>query len=263
MSMKIWLTVPVVALALAGCGEKSDDDATPRSGDSGPTLEGVYVVTAITDGGSKHWPVDGSEIRLTFESGTLGMHAGCNSMSGDYTLEGDQLTVGPVGGTEMGCVEELMRQDTWLAGLFAEPVTVGEDPLTLTAGDVVLTLADRESVSPDRPLADSRWVLDGIIEGDSVSSVPAGPDVVLTFTEGTASVVGLCNGLGSDVDLADDRIVWDQSGWARTQMACEDPARQQLDTTVSTFLTGPTAYEIEERTLTLTHGEQGLVFRTE
>lgn len=263
MSMKIWLTVPVVALALAGCGEKSDDDGAPRSGGSGPTLAGEYVVTAVTDGDKPHALVKGSEIRLTFADGSLGMRAGCNSMSGDYELEGDRLTVGPIGGTEMGCAPALMEQDTWLVGLFAAPVTVGEDPLTLTAGDVVLTLADRESVSPDRPLEGTRWILDGVIEGESVSSVPAGPDVVLTISEGSAGITGLCNGWGAEVEVAPDEesVTWTPG--MRTLIACEDTARQQLDTTVSGFLAGSTTYGIEERTLTLSHGDQGLVFRAE
>lgn len=260
MSIKTWIAVPAVALALAGCGEKSDDP-TPRSGGSDPTLAGEYVVTAVTDGGKPHAVVKGSEIRLTFEGGTLGLRAGCNLMGGEYELVGDQLTIGPIGGTDMGCPPALMDQDAWLAGLFADPVTVGEDPLTITSGDVVLTLADRESVSPDRPLEGTRWVLDGIIDGESVSSVPAGPEVVLTVAAGAAGITGLCNGWGAEVEVAPDEesVTWTPG--MRTLMACEDPARQQLDTTVSGLLTGPTAYAIEERTLTLTQGDRGLVFR--
>ena len=241
---------------LAGCGQSSDD-AAPRTGPGGPS--GEYVVTAVTDGGTDRPLVPGSEIRLTFRDGQLGAQAGCNHLSAAYEIDGDQLTAGPMGGTEMGCPEPLMEQDTWLARLFAKPVTVGDDPLTLTSGEVVLTLAPREEVSPDRPLAGTRWVLDGVMEGDAVSSVPAGPDVVLVLTGTAATVTGLCNGWGAEVTVADGAVTWTPG--MRTLMACADEARNSLDTEVSALLAGRTAYDIEERTLRLTRGDHGLVFR--
>lgn len=262
--MRNWLVaVGVVgAIALAGCGEKSPDDDGPAKGVDEIELSGTYVVTGVTDGGEPHAVVKGSEIRLTFADGNLGLQAGCNSMSGDYTLDGDQLTVGQVGGTDMGCPAPLMDQDAWLIGLFDQPVTVGEDPLTLTSGDVVLTLADRESVSPDRPLLGTTWTLDGVITGESVSSVPRGPDVELMIGEdGQATVSGLCNGFGAETTIQDDEITW--VAGMRTLMACEDPARQELDNQVSALLSGATAYEIEEKTLTLTRGDAGLTFQAE
>lgn len=243
--------------SLAGCGQPSDD-APPQGGPAaGPS--GEYVVTAVTDGGNDRPLVPGSELRLTFRDGRLDAQAGCNHLSASYEIDGDQLTAGPMGGTEMGCPAPLMDQDTWLASLFAEPVTLGEDPLTLTSGDIVLTLVPREEASPDRPLAGTRWVLDGVVEVDAVSSVPAGPDVVLVLKGTMATVTGLCNGWGADVAVADGEVTWTPG--MRTLMACADEARNHLDTEVSALLTGRTAYDIEERTLRLTRGDRGLVFR--
>lgn len=241
--------------ALVGCGRAADEPG-PRAGDTGPS--GEYVVTSVTEGGKPRPLVPGSEIRLTFGDGQLGARAGCNRLSAPYELEGDELRVGTMGGTEMGCPEPLMEQDAWLSGLFAEPVRVGHDPLTLTAGEVVLTLVPREQAAPDQPLAGTRWVLDGVVEGEAVSSVPAGPEVVLVITGTTAAITGLCNGWGAEVAVADGAVTWTPG--MRTLMACADEARNQLDTDLSALLTGRTAYDIEERTLRLTRGERGLVF---
>lgn len=245
-----------LAAALAGCGQPVDD-ADPRSSGSAPS--GEYVVTDVTDGGKPRALVPGSEIRLSFRDGQLGARAGCNHLSAAYEIDGDVLTAGPMGGTEMGCPAPLMEQDTWLAGLFAEPVRLGDDPLTITAGEVVLTLVPREQAAPDRPLAGTRWVLDGVVQGDAVSSVPGGPDVVLVLAGTTATITGLCNGWSADVAVGNGAVTWTPG--MRTLMACADEARNQLDTDLSALLTGRTAYDIEERTLRLTRGESGLVFR--
>lgn len=259
MKNLVWVVLLPVVLALSACG--TEGGPTP-AGPAPADLSGTYVVTSVTEGGAERPLADGTEARISFTDGTLGIHAGCNHLSGSYAVTGDQLEVGPIGGTEMGCPQPLMDQDTWLAGLFAGPVTVGEDPLTLTSGDVVLTLKPREEVSPDRPLLGTRWVLDGVVDGQSVSSVPAGPEVVLTIAEAeTATVSGLCNGFSAEVAVADETISWEPG--MRTLMACADPARQQLDNAVSSLLTGDTTYVIEERQLTIRRDAIGLVFRAE
>lgn len=245
-----------LAATLAGCGSQTGGNGGFGTPPAGPS--GEYVITSVTEAGEQRDLVRGSEIRLTFEDGQLRAHAGCNHLSGSYEIDGDTLTVGPMGGTEMGCPKPLMAQDEWLAGLFAEPARLGEDPLTITAGDVVLTLTPREEASPDRPLTGTRWVLDGVVEGEAVGSVPAGPEVVLTLTDDAAQIVGLCNGWGAEIAVASSEIMWTPG--MRTLMACADDARNELDTTVASLLTGRTAYEIEERTLRVTNGDRGLVF---
>jgi heat shock protein HslJ len=244
-------------LVLTACGAEGEPEP---AGPAPVALSGTYVVTSVTVDDAAHALVKGSEVRLTFTDGKLGMTAGCNHLFGDYTFDADQLTVGTIGGTEMGCSEPLMDQDTWLAGLFAAPVRVGRDPLTLTSGKTVLTLEPRAAVHPDKPLVGTAWKLDGVVDGESVGSIPSGPDVVLTLAkDGNASVTGLCNGFGAEVVVSGDTITWEPG--MRTLMACADDARMQLDNTVSSVLTGTTSYTIEEGTLTLTHGKKGLTFR--
>jgi heat shock protein HslJ len=239
--------------ALAGC-------ATPGGpAILRPTPSGEYVVTEASVAGSSHAFVKGSEVRISFDDGKLGITAGCNHLFGDFEVDGDDLVVGQIGGTEMGCPQDLMEQDAWLVAFFDHTVTIGHDPMTLTSGETILTLTPRTQAHPDRALVGVAWVLDGVVQGDSVSSVPAGPDVVLRFeSTDVAGVTGLCNGWGADVTAVDESITWRPH--MRTLMACADDARNDLDTTVASLLTGRTAYEIEERTLRITRGDRGLVF---
>lgn len=143
-----WRTVPVAAVLLlpAGCG---DQDGT--AGRPDPLDGRTFVVTGVTVAGEPYAVVPGTQVRLAFADGTLGISAGCNRLSGDYRLDGDRLTVGPIGGTEMGCARELMDQDAWVAGLFAGPVEVGADAGTLTAGDTVLTTSPDDGPSGAGP----------------------------------------------------------------------------------------------------------------
>jgi heat shock protein HslJ len=253
--------VAVCALA-AGCGEETGDDGD-AGGDDVSLLSGrTLVVTGVTNDGKPHSLVSGSQVRFTFDDKTMGITAGCNNLSGDYALDGDRLTVGPIGGTEMGCPAPLMDQDSWLAGLFEGPVTVGGDPLTFRAGSVVLTVADRENVSPDLPLAGTRWRVDGLVSGDAVSSVPGGAEAWLEIAEdGTVRVNTGCNQGSGSVTVGDGTLTFEPL--ATTRRACADDAAQQVEKAVLAVLDGETTYDIVERSLSITKGQTGLGFRAD
>lgn len=258
MSSWIRQVAALAAVALAaGCGaETGDGDADARSGGRTPIEGRTLVVTKVTDAGRPHEIVPGSQIRLELSDGSLRLHAGCNHLSGDYEIDGDTITVGPVGGTEMGCPPTLMAQDTWLAGLFAEPVAVGESPLTLTAGDVVLELADRESVSPDVPLTGSAWQLESLGNGGSVSSVPSGVRAELVIAEdGSVRLETGCNQATGTVEVDGDVISW--GALAVTRKGCADPAAGAVERQVLGVLAGDTTYRIEEQSLTITNRDAG------
>jgi heat shock protein HslJ len=258
------IAVLAVTAALAGCGDETGaDDGV--GGDDTSLLSGrTLVVTAVTDDGKPHQLVSGSQVRFTFDDSTMGITAGCNHLSGDYTLDGDRLTVGPIGGTEMGCPTPLMDQDTWLAGLFEEPVTVAGDPLTFRAGSVVLTVADREDVSPDLPLAGTRWALDGLVSGDSVGSVPSGAEAWLVIAaDGTVALSTQCKRWDSHATTGDGTLTF--GPLKITSRACIDNSRQEEDAErlVREVLDGETSYQIEEHSLSITKGQKGLTFRAE
>ncbi|MBO9520202.1 MAG: META domain-containing protein [Nocardioidaceae bacterium] len=225
--------------ALAGCGNNGHTDGGLQPVAAGPT---TYVVTGVTVKGQRRELVPGTEIRLRFEDSRLTLTAGCNTMSGTYDLDGSRLTVAALGMTEMGCDRARMDQDTWLGGLFARPVqfTPGPDGAVIS-GDTVLALADREDVSPDRPLVGTKWLLDTRYDADAASSVPDGT-VVVFGADGTLAYDG---GSGR-YRIEGDRIVIEgvEGG----------PLRE---------IAGPAAYEIEERSLTITAGGKGLGFRAD
>lgn len=259
-SPRTLLVAPLLALlVLAGCG----DESSGPGGDPGKDPDGTtYVVTGVTVGGEPHRLVRGTQIRLSFDDGRLGISAGCNSMGGNYTLDGTRLTVEPLAMTDMGCDRPLMEQDAWVAGLFEGPVQfTGE---SVISGDTVLTLADRRDVSPDLPLVGTQWRLDGIGSGEgpdgSVASVPADARAAtLRITEnGRAEVYDGCN-RGTGPAVVDENAgTVDFGARATTRMAC--PGTEEVVDAVNDVLDGLTTYAITEKSLTLTNGDASLYF---
>lgn len=264
MSRRGLVAVVAVCTLAAGCGDETGDDGR-AGGDDVSLLSGrTLVVTAVTDDGQPHDLVPGSQVRFTFDDKTMGITAGCNNLSGDYALDGDRLAVGPIGGTEMGCSAPLMDQDTWLAGLFERPVTVGGDPLTFTIGTVVLELADREEVSPDRPLVGTRWRVDSLVSGDAVSSVPNGVEAWLEIAEdGTLTVNTGCNQGSGTVTVDDATLTFGPLATTRKLCKFTNNGGQEVEQTMLEVLVGETTYQIEEQSLSITRARTGLGLRAD
>lgn len=257
------VTVLVLLAALAACGEKAGSTGGGGAGSPGPTedLAGkTFVVTGITDSGKARPVVDGSEVRLAFADDRLMVTAGCNTLTGGYALDGDRLTVDPLAMTQMGCEPALMAQDSWLAGLFEKPVRLTASATGavtgLTSGTVVLDLADRATVSPDRALEGTRWALDTIVTGDAASSVPSGVTAWLEIKNGNVVLNDGCNNGRGTAASTPTTITFGPR--ATTRMAC--PGSEQVQRAFATVLDGETTYRITEGSLRITRGGEALGF---
>ncbi|MGZ8821544.1 MAG: META domain-containing protein, partial [Aeromicrobium sp.] len=183
---------------------------------------------------------------------------------GTYAIDGDRLTTSQMFMTEMACDDARQGQDEWLARfLGAVTFTLDGDTLTLTDGTVHLTLLDKEVETPDQPLEGTSWVLDGIVSGDAVSSVPAGLTAAMQIADGRVQVNAGCNTGGGTVEVAADTaspatITFGPIGL--TKMACE-PEAMRVETAITTVLAGAVRYVIDADMLTLTAGDHGLIFR--
>jgi heat shock protein HslJ len=203
--------------------------------------------------------VPGSQVRISFADGQIGASGGCNSMGGPYAIDGDRLVVQQLAMTEMACEPRLMDQDAWLANLLdGASIRLDGDTLTLSKDGAALTLVDREVADPDRPLAGTRWIVDGIVEGDAVSSMPAGVVAALTFSADRVEVEAGCNRGGGAVSVTDTTLTFGPI--ALTKMACDGGA-MEVERLVSGVLSGDVRYTIEAGTLTLDAGAAGLMLR--
>lgn len=203
--------------------------------------------------------VPGTQVRLTFKDGNLNAQGGCNIMGGAYSIDRDRLRTTQMFMTEMGCDEPRQAQDEWLARFLSDlTYTLEGDTLTLTDGTVSLMLLDEEVATPDRPLEGTRWVLDGIVSGDAVSSVPVGVTAAIEIAGGRVDVEAGCNTGGASVEVTAEVLTFGPI--ALTKMAC-DAGAMAVEQAVTLVLAGEVGYTIDADGLTLDADDAGLMFR--
>lgn len=274
------LALAVIAAALlAGCGDDDEPVATDGIDDSGgAALAEVYLSVEVIEAGEPRPLVEGTVIRLTFDEAHVGASLGCNSLGGTYHLDGDLLVVDEgLSTTEMGCDPERHAQDEWFADVLtaAPTLTVEGDMLTLTAGDTVVRLQDREVADPDRQLVGTRWEVDGFLEGTGpdATAMSIGVDEPATLELGDDGlVVGSdgCNsfGFGTDQDQVVDGLRYEVDGDritfsgapVSTLVGCPD--LEEYVERVHAVLTGTVTWEIDADRLTLVAEDgRGVTYR--
>ena len=135
---------------------------------------------------------------------------------------------------------------------------VAAGTLSLTDGTVRLTLVDADVATPDLPLEGTRWVLDGILSGDTASSVPAGVTASIRIVGGRVEVEAGCNTGGGTVALTAETLTFGPIGL--TKMGCE-PGAMAVEQAVIGVLSRAVVYTIEADVLHLDAGGPGLTFR--
>ena len=245
----------------------SDSNGTPEPGDAGVEFMGLTFLLESSEGFE---PVEGSTIRLGFREGEMSelgftLHAGCNSMSGDFTLEEGVMNVAGMMMTEMGCEQELMEQDNQLiAFMQSSPgFDFNNNRVTLTGSDTILVFLDRTLADPDRSLAGPLWTIDTFNEGGASTAMFLETSPTVTFDEdGTVSVDTGCNTGGGDYSVEGSTITF--SPIMYTRVACMDEDAAWAEAHVQSVLgEGSVTYRIQANRLTLDGAEKGLSATTE
>jgi heat shock protein HslJ len=144
-----------VALLASGCGGSADGDPPEvEPGPPPPPADGLWGRTfeavSITDSDEPRSLVQNSSLIVSFTKdpgpGQIGWRAGCNSFGAKLRIRGDELRVGVIAGTLIGCGAAQERQDEWLSDFFASDPAwrLRGSELTLNSDDVVVELRDRD-----------------------------------------------------------------------------------------------------------------------
>ncbi|HEX5465726.1 MAG TPA: META domain-containing protein [Candidatus Limnocylindrales bacterium] len=236
---------------------------------------GTYLSIGVEVDGTAKALVSGTTISLTFSDDTVRASAGCNTFGASYRLDGQKLVVSGGASTAMGCDGPRMDQDVWFFDfLQAGPTLSWPDVkhLALTGssrsgGSTVIRLADRELVEPDQPLTGRTWVLDGLVSGQTASSVPSGVKASIDFkTDGTFDFDSGCNAGGGRfvaTGASGDSGSLAFSGILSTTIACREPQALVEGAFRAVVRTGTTvSYTIQGSRLRLAAGDQELDFRS-
>jgi heat shock protein HslJ len=246
--------IVLLALLVTACGD--------AAGALQPLDGRTFLSVSVTKGGVNQPLVPGTQIRLNFKDGQIGLSAGCNIIGGTYRLAGARLVVDAAGMTEMGCDDARHAQDDWLATFMSSRPTIRltGNELVLDDGATVITLADRRVVDPDLGLVGPTWTVDSIISGQAVSSIPDGVVATLQFAaDGSVRVNTSCNTGTSQVEVAGGTIRFGPI--ALTKKACPGAAGEMEAAVLAVLRSEQVGYKIEARTLTLTAGDRGLQLR--
>jgi heat shock protein HslJ len=113
-------------LALTSC-----DDSEPRVDVGGlaqapadlSQLEGgAWVADNVVDPDVSLVP--GTQIEMRFQSDTLSANAGCNTLAGGASLNGDELVASALASTKKACDDTLGQQDAWLSDFLGSRPTI-------------------------------------------------------------------------------------------------------------------------------------------
>jgi heat shock protein HslJ len=244
----------LAALLLAAC-------AQPGSGATDDVRGEWQLAEGSLDGADLLLPPGGGATLLLEDVEASG-RSFCNHYGGTYRVDGDAIAFENLGGTEMACAPDVMAAESaYLRALGSVgTVAVEGDVLVLTGNGVRLTFRPVPP-TPTSELADTRWVLETLIEGETASSTLGDPAVLLLDPEGTAEASTGCRSITgrwlveNGALVIDDLIASGECG----------PDVERQDAHVTAVLQSGPAVEIEEDRLTLTDAMTGLglVYRAE
>ena len=163
--------------------------------------------------------------------------------------------------TMVACEPELSDQDAWLTELFTTGVEATADgsTLTLTAGDVVMELADVQAENLEELLGHT-WTVRGIVVDGVTSRVPSGvrnPTLVVS-KKGLSRLDTGCNKGRTRVTVDGDSLTFAPP--TVTRVACPPPARG-VERAVLAVVDGTSDHVwTRAATLVVTKGDRGLVF---
>ncbi|WP_406060400.1 META domain-containing protein [Streptomyces sp. NBC_01077] len=257
------LAAAALVLLLAACGTEGGTGAGSGSGTgtgSGsdtvspdlPVAGTHWTIGAVTVDGRRSVAPDGARVEFGADGRARG-NSGCNTFGATVAVKGDTLTVSPQEITEIGCPEDRQRFEAELVKAFSGVLKGKQekgDALTLTSLDGRNGL--ELTAEADLPLRGTTWKIDGLISGDTASSLPAGSGEkarLVLGADGRVSGNLGCNNFSATARV-EGKTLTIEGPAATTRMMCTSP-QMQLETKLYELLDGPLTYRLDHRTLTL------------
>lgn len=247
------VTSSALLAAASGCGDGGGADAPSTPAASSPAaapveraaLDGQRFVAKQLTGRDL---VAGTELSLEVDGARLVASAGCNTISGGFTLTGSALRFSddPMV-TQMACEPEAkMAQERWYADWLGAGVelAVDGDTLVATGGSVTATYrrAAATGGSAGRaPITGTDWELvSTAARGENDVALPSGVSApTLRIDAGRATLFTGCNRGSARVDVRDDGFLTFDAV-ATTRKACPGDAGA-IERQVLTVLKGEVA----------------------
>ncbi len=246
-------TLLVMSLVLSAC----------LGSDFVDSVEGSWQLTDGTHDGQPVPIVESHPITLNLESGRISGTAACNGYGGEYDLSGTTFSIAEgLAVTEMACQpEEVMRSERAFLDAIAnvEKVEITNEGLVLTGPETELQFEVLAPV-PTAELIGTVWVLNGLVQGDAISSPAAGAAeaTLELFEDGTFQGSTGCRTISGQYQVSGAEVQF--TSWGAEGECSSELAEQ--DSRVISALEGGFRVEIEDdRMTTWVAGDEGLVYR--
>jgi heat shock protein HslJ len=238
----------------------SVESKEPVAGTDEVQLENADWVLAsyLTLGGVMAEPLPGTNTTARFQEGQVNGNAGCNNYFGDYEVDGNILSVGPLASTEMFCgnPQGVMDQEyAYLAALGnAAFFEIDGEQLEIADSDGESVLI--YNVAEPTSLTGNLWQVLSYNNGkEAVVSVIIGTELTAVFDEeGQLSGSAGCNNYSAAYEVEGEMI---NIGPAiTTRMACSDPeAIMEQEMEYLAALEMASSYQFEDDRLILLDSE--------
>ncbi len=270
-NLNLLVALLLVSISLAGCAqsavaptEVATEVATstpePPIAKAAADLEGTLwkLDSYLNSQGESVGVLPDTEVTIEFKDGQIGGSAGCNTYFGSYEVEGDSLTIGPIGVTEMFCVapENVMEQESaYLAALQSAAsyqVTDDQFQMANADGETVLSF----SVLEPESLTDTMWRLTGYNNGQGgFISLLIGTEITALFgDDGNLSGSAGCNRYTASYEVEGATISVGPA--AATRMMCAQPEGiMEQESAYLSMLESAAAYQVRGDTLKMLDGD--------
>jgi heat shock protein HslJ len=241
--------------AVAACGGAG-------TGAGGVDLDGSWRLVSGRDADGSLPDLAERQVTLVVDGEQAGGVSACNHYGGRVEVDGDTVSIGELGSTEMACEPPVMDlEQRYLTALAA--VERGErtgDTLTLSGPDVALEYAPVPA-EPDAELVGTTWLLESLIDGETASSTVPGGRLELT-DDGTLTAETGCGTVHGSYRLEGEQTVVPRLSAAPAPGGpCDEPGSAQHRHVVD-VLSGRFTWQVEGSRLLLTSTEGvGLEFR--
>lgn len=232
--------------------------STSAPGSSAGDPSGAWV---LASGPSD--PIPGFDVTVEIDNDRIFGTAACNGYGGTVEIGEGTIAVGELGSTAEGCESNVqqLEQDFLTSLGDASAYAVSGDQLQITTPEGVWQF-DRLAPLPTAELVGTRWVVDGYIDGDNVSSEAGMGDAFIELAD-DGSVVGAtnCRALSGMWIETGSEILFTTFG---ADGDCPNDTAWDLDARIIEVLGDGFSAEINDGQLTLTsRGNQGLTFRSD
>lgn len=261
------LAVVLAVLApLAACGDDGGDESvenTTTAPAQDPIAGRTFESAELT--GTAPPLVDGVPITIAFgDDHDLTIEAGCDPITGSYTVDGPILVVRGLSGLQSGCTPGLLPQNEWIADIIVtRPVITPTPPDGLVLSDDGWSLTMVEAGTAEATLTGTGWTLAALVDGEVSTPISNEVTASIAFSaDGRYEVFAGCNsGNGTYTPPAGGATI-EVEAPTLTRERCGEDATEVENAVVAT-LDGSVTVELGADRLTLTSADgAGLAFTT-